>query len=142
MSAALARLNQRLAHDLREPLQIGIGLHVGPVILGHMGHGRATALTAIGDTVNVASRLEALTKELSVELVVSSRLAEAAAIELGGFEERRIEIRGRRRPLRVRLVGDAHDLPLTIPSSAAPPARAWRAGLGWLPRSGPTIGRM
>ena len=98
MAGALDRLNRRLEHDLREPLQIGIGLHVGPVILGQMGYGRATTLTAIGDTVNVASRLETLTKEFEVELVVSSRLAEAAGVDLGGFEERRIEIRGRRRP--------------------------------------------
>jgi adenylate cyclase len=132
MSGALDQLNHRLANDLREPLRIGIGLHVGPVILGQMGYGRATTLTAIGDTVNVASRLEALTKEVAVELVVSSRLAEAAGIDLGGFEERRIEIRGRQRPLRVRLVGDARTLPLDVESAAgaASPARAWLAGVG------------
>ena len=130
MSSALERLNRRLAHDLREPLRLGIG-HVGPVILGHMGYGRAATLTAIGDTVNVASRLEALTKELEVELVVSSRLAEAAGLDLGAFEERRIEIRGRRRPLRVRLVGDARTLPLEpVPAGAGAPARAWLAGVG------------
>jgi adenylate cyclase len=132
MSGALDQLNHRLANDLREPLRIGIGLHVGPVILGQMGYGRAATLTAIGDTVNVASRLEALTKEVAVELVVSSRLAEAAGIDLGGFEERRIEIRGRQRPLRVRLVGDARTLPLDVESAAgaAPRPRAWLAGVG------------
>jgi adenylate cyclase len=132
MAGALDQLNHRLAHDLREPLRIGIGLHVGPVILGHMGYGRATTLTAIGDTVNVASRLEALTKELAVDLVVSSRLAEAAGVDLSGFEERRIEIRGRRRPLRVRLVGDAGALPLEAAPAGAAAAAAWdwRAGLG------------
>ena len=132
MAAALARLNRRLEHDLREPLQIGIGLHVGPVILGHMGYGRAATLTAIGDTVNVASRLETLTKEFEVELVVSSRLAEAAGVDLGSFEERRIEIRGRRRPLRVRLVGEVGALPLeAVPEGlASAPARAWLASLG------------
>ena len=137
MSAALTRLNQRLADDLREPLRIGIGLHVGPVILGQMGYGRATTLTAIGDTVNVASRLEALTKEHAVELVVSTRLAERAGIELAGFEEQRIEIRGRRRPLRVRLVGDAGSLPLgAIPADATPSTRAWLAGFGRVMRAG------
>ena len=97
-----------------------------------MGYGRATTLTAIGDTVNVASRLETLTKEFEVELVVSSRLAEAAGIDLGAFEERRIEIRGRRRPLRVRLVGDVGALPLeAVPEGvASAPARAWLASLG------------
>jgi adenylate cyclase len=131
MSAALDDLNRRLADELREPLRIGIGLHVGPVILGHMGYGRATTLTAIGDTVNVASRLEALTKEFEVELVVSSRLAEAAKIDLGAFEERRIEVRGRRRPLRVRLIAHAGALPLEDTPAVDPgrPARAWLAGL-------------
>jgi adenylate cyclase len=132
MAAALGQLNRRLQHDLREPLQVGIGLHVGPVILGHMGYGRATALTAIGDTVNVASRLETLTKEFEVDLVVSSRLAEAAGIDLSAFEERRIESRGRRRPLRVRLVRDVGALSLqAVPESlATAPAPAWLASFG------------
>jgi adenylate cyclase len=121
MAFALEQLNQELAHDLPEPLRIGIGLHVGPAILGDMGYGRASSLTAVGDTVNVAARLEALAKELEAQLVTSSRLAERAGIELDGFEERRIEIRGRRRPLRVRLVPDARALPVE-PSAAPRPA--------------------
>ena len=51
---------------------MGIGIHAGPVIVGEMGYGHATSLTAIGDAVNTASRLEALTKELGVQLVFSS----------------------------------------------------------------------
>jgi adenylate cyclase len=138
MSAALDMLNHRLADELREPLRIGIGLHVGPVILGHMGYGRATTLTAIGDTVNVASRLEALTKAFEVELVVSSRLAEAAGVDLGGFEERRIEVRGRRRPMRVRLVDDAGALRLenAAEGGKASPPRAWLAGFERAIRAG------
>ena len=49
----------------------------GPVIVGEMGYARATSLTAIGDAVNTASRLEALTKEFGAELVVSEEVAEA-----------------------------------------------------------------
>ena len=82
MALALDELNRELAHDLREPLRIGIGLHAGPVILGEMGYRRATSLTAIGDPVNVASRLEALTKELGAQLVVSAALAERAGVDL------------------------------------------------------------
>ncbi|MGH6901049.1 MAG: adenylate/guanylate cyclase domain-containing protein, partial [Geminicoccaceae bacterium] len=114
MAFALEQLNLELAADLGEPLRIGIGLHVGPAILGEMGFGRAASLTAIGDTVNVAARLEALTKDFDVQMVASTRLAERAGIDLGAFEERRIEIRGRRRPLRVRLVGEARALPLEV----------------------------
>ena len=131
MADALARLNQELEHDLRAPLQMGIGLHVGPVILGEMGFGRAAALTAIGDTVNVASRLEALTKEVGVQLVVSARLAERAGVDLAAFELREIEIRGRRRPLRVRLVADAGALPVDGTASIKPEMATWRELLGW-----------
>jgi adenylate cyclase len=114
MAVALERLNAHLAHDLREPLRMGIGLHVGPVILGEMGYRRATSLTAVGDTVNVAARLETLTKELAVQLAVSARLAERGGIDLAAFELRQIEIRGRQRPLRVRLVPDAKALPVAL----------------------------
>ncbi len=123
MALALEDLNQRLADDLPEPLRMGIGLHAGPVILGEMGYRRATSLTAIGDTVNVASRLETLTKEFGVQLVVSARLAERAGVDLAECEMRRIEVRGRRRPLRVRLVKDARSLPLEAAVEAADTAR-------------------
>ena len=55
---ALEDLNEALSGDLELPLRIGIGLHAGPSIVGEMGYERATQLTAIGDTVNIASRLE------------------------------------------------------------------------------------
>jgi adenylate cyclase len=97
-----------------------------------MGYRRATSLTAVGDTVNVAARLEALTKEFDVQLVTSTRLAEHAGVDLGAFEERRIEIRGRRRPLRVRLVGDLAALPVAAAAAGppAPPTFARLTGFG------------
>jgi adenylate cyclase len=131
MGFALEQLNRELAHDLPDPLRIAIGLHVGPAILGEMGYRRATSLTAVGDTVNVAARLEALTKEFDVPLVTSTRLAERAGVDLGAFEERRIEIRGRRRPLRVRLVGDVGALPVeAAPAGPPPPTFARLTGFG------------
>ncbi|MGE3936918.1 MAG: adenylate/guanylate cyclase domain-containing protein, partial [Rhodospirillaceae bacterium] len=71
MAERLDELNRALAHDLERPLRIGIGIHVGPVIIGEMGYGRASGLTAIGDAVNTASRLETLTKQFACQLVVS-----------------------------------------------------------------------
>jgi adenylate cyclase len=132
MAAALDHLNQELAHDLPEPLRIAMGLHVGPAILGDMGYGRASSLTAVGDTVNVAARLEALAKEFEVQLVASTRLAERAGVDLGALEERRIEIRGRQRPLRVRLVPDTVALPVELTASRPPaePAIAQLLSLG------------
>ena len=111
MAENLADLNRDIRVDLQEPLRIGIGLHVGPVILGEMGYGRATSLTAIGDVVNVASRLEALTKEFGAELVVSASLAKRAGVELADADAHNIDIRGRRRPLRVHVIHEAASLP-------------------------------
>jgi adenylate cyclase len=125
MALALDALNRELEHDLREPLRIGIGLHAGPVILGEMGYRRATSLTAIGDPVNVASRLEALTKELGAQLVVSAALAERGGIDLTRFDLRQIEIRGRRRPLRIRVVEDARALPVADAPATRLDARPW-----------------
>ncbi len=101
MAAAVDDLNEAMSGDIDQPLRIGIGLHSGPSIVGEMGYGRTTPLTAIGDTVNIASRLEALTKELSAELVVSQELLDQAGVELGGHERHEVEIRGRQGRLSV-----------------------------------------
>lgn len=110
MSERLAEMNAVLRGDLPEPLRIGIGIHSGPVIVGEMGYGAAVSLTAVGDTVNTASRLEALTKEFGVQLVVSEPVIQAAGAALSGFPREKIELRGRRSTLTVIAVNDARRL--------------------------------
>lgn len=107
----LGELNRSLENDLDRPLRIGIGIHSGSVILGEMGYGRATAMTAIGDSVNTASRLEALTKEFKAELVVSEPVAIRAGLDLGAFPRHEIEVRGRAGQLAVFVVGETASLP-------------------------------
>ena len=111
MSAQLRDLNMLLAADLPRPLRIGIGIHAGPAIVGEMGYAAATSLTAIGDAVNTASRLEAATKEFGAELVLSQRVADLAGLDLTRFEVRETVVRGRSEPLAVRIVGAARELP-------------------------------
>lgn len=111
MAEHLEDLNRSLASDLSEPLRIGIGLHSGSVIVGEMGYGPATSLTAIGDAVNTASRLEALTKEYGAQLIVSAPLAKHAGIDLGDFEQLQIDVRGRSQPLDIHVLNSALDLP-------------------------------
>jgi adenylate cyclase len=110
MAVALDELNEALSGDLDQPLRIGIGLHAGYSIVGEMGYQRATQLTAIGDTVNTASRLESLTKEFGAELVVSQELVERAGVALPDAPHEHVEIRGRQERLDVRVVRRATDL--------------------------------
>jgi adenylate cyclase len=107
----LEELNRSLENDLDRPLRIGIGIHSGSVILGEMGYGRATAMTAIGDSVNTASRLEALTKEFKAELVLSEPVAIRAGLDLGAFPRHEIELRGRAGQLAVFVVDTTASLP-------------------------------
>jgi adenylate cyclase len=122
MALKLDELNQALKADLPEPLRMGIGIHVGPVIVGDMGYGAARGLTAIGDAVNTASRLEDLTKSFGVELVVSEEVAELSGLDVTAFERRLTDIRGRREALSVRLIPAARDLPTEGEPIRAPAA--------------------
>ena len=110
MSAALDDLNEALSGDLDQPLRIGIGLHAGPAIVGEMGYDRAASLTAIGDTVNTASRLESLTKDFKVELVVSQELVDRAGVDLSAEPMHEVDIRGRQGKLAVRAILSGRDL--------------------------------
>jgi len=91
------------------------GIHMGPAIVGEMGYGRAVSLTAIGDAVNTASRLESLTKDFAAELVVSDSVARAADMDLSAFPAHEAVVRGREGTLAVRAVGSpkrASSIPL------------------------------
>ena len=118
MSERMGELNASLRGEIERPLRIGIGIHAGPIIIGEMGYGGATAMTAIGDAVNTASRLEELTKEYTVELVVSEAVVARAGFDLSGFPRQEVEIRGKSETLAVRTLTSAAELP----ASAAAPA--------------------
>jgi adenylate cyclase len=110
MIQALETLNDTLMHDLDKPLKIGIGIHAGPAIVGEMGYSRATTLTAMGDTVNTASRLESMTKDLGAALVVSQHTADLARIDLTRFPRHALSVRGRAEPLGVYAIANVLDL--------------------------------
>ena len=103
-AAAIARgvedLNGTLHRDLGHPLRLAMGLHAGVAIVGEMGYGPATSLTAVGDVVNVASRLEGLAKQLDAELVVSDGTVRLAGLRLASGEARELAVRGRAAPVR------------------------------------------
>ncbi|MEM1391522.1 MAG: adenylate/guanylate cyclase domain-containing protein [Pseudomonadota bacterium] len=101
MAQKLEELNEALAGDLDEPLHIGIGVHTGTAIVGKMGYKRTSSLTAIGDVVNTASRLESATKELGVQTVISKKTVLYSSLKLDHAVEQEISVRGRKEPITV-----------------------------------------
>jgi len=83
MLAALRAWNgERTAAGLPQ-LKMGLGLHYGPVVAGDIGSRRSMAYATVGDTTNVTSRLQALTRELGASIVASSALVAAIESEAG-----------------------------------------------------------
>jgi adenylate cyclase len=95
MLARLDQLNRRLAGELKQPLRIGIGIHFAEAIVGAMGPPHSQIISAIGDTVNTAARLESLTKEYGTPVVISHRAAETAGIDLRGLPLHEAPVKGR-----------------------------------------------
>jgi adenylate cyclase len=115
------KLNPLLATELKEPLKIGVGIHTGPAVVGRMGYGSAIHLTAIGDTVNVASRLQDLTKEYACQLVISEQVALQAGINVSLFPRHELTVRNRRESLTIFAIDD---IPALVHQPSAPPKGA------------------
>jgi adenylate cyclase len=77
MVASLEALNRAWSEQGRPPLQVGVGVNTGPVAVGNMGSDRLFDYTAIGDNVNLASRLEGLNKYYGTSILISDTTAKA-----------------------------------------------------------------
>jgi adenylate cyclase len=80
------------------PLRIGIGLNTGPCVVGNMGSDFRFNYSVLGDTVNVAARLEARTKDYRLPLVIGSRTAEKAKQKFATMEIDLIQVKGKKEP--------------------------------------------
>ena len=103
---------------MKEGLRIGVGIHGGEAIVGTMGPPDHPIVSAIGDNVNIAARLEAQTKTFGVPLVVSVAVAHHAGIDLSRFPTDRVTVRGRREPLDVHVIAEPEAIPLDEAVSA------------------------
>src|SRR5438128_2139333 len=164
MLAALAAWNvEREAAGL-QPLQMGLGLHYGPVVAGDIGSRRSMAYATVGDTTNVTSRLQSLTRELRVAIVASAALVAAVEQEaadltlLHGLTSRRARggllypgraahagwsipallrrgmLVGTLSPSAGGPIGDAHGSHPVASPAVGPGVRAHRGHVGDLPR--------
>jgi adenylate cyclase len=110
MQSRLAELNREMPHKAEAPwpgiVNIGIGLNAGPCCVGNMGSAQRLSYSLIGDTVNLASRIEGLTKQYGVSIALGEELAE----QLDGFAILQLDcvrVVGRDRPATIYvLVGD------------------------------------
>ncbi len=116
IDTALDRLNAELDSEAHPKLRIGIGLHVGQLVIGRIGHPDSASLTVIGRPVNVASRLEALSKEKGCQLVLSRDLARMAGVQAKGIPTEHVTVRGASEALEVLLVPRASQLAPRTPS--------------------------
>ena len=110
ISKQIKMLSQDLSKEFSAELKCGMGIHSGQSIVGMMGYGDTVSRTAIGDNVNVASRLEQMTKAYNSELIISKQVAEQAALKTSYFVEKSVEVRGRNEKLDIVSIPDASQL--------------------------------
>jgi len=84
------------------------------VIVGDIGYRDHMVFTALGDAVNVAARLQDMTKSLACEVVVSDEVRAAAGLPADALPQHDVEIRGRNEPMIVRTIADARTLPALV----------------------------
>ncbi|HDQ26819.1 MAG TPA: adenylate/guanylate cyclase domain-containing protein [bacterium] len=95
MRKKLAKLNEKWAAEGRPGLKIGIGINSGEVIAGNMGSIKRMEYTVIGDTVNLASRVETLNKELGTELLISGKTYERVKDRVKVKKYTEIKVKGK-----------------------------------------------
>jgi adenylate cyclase len=100
-------MNHEFGTELQEPIQFGIGIHGGEVIIGDIGFRDHTVFTALGDAVNVAARLQDMTKALNCTVVVSEDVCKNAGIAPDRLTRIDVAIRGRDQPMAVCTAADA-----------------------------------
>ncbi len=99
MVAGLEELNCKWAEQGRRQISVGIGLNTGPVNVGNMGSDKRLAWTVMGDNVNLASRLEGMTKQYRSRVIISESTYAQVAHQFVAREVDRIRVKGKKQPV-------------------------------------------
>lgn len=111
VAANIDALNGALEQQLKAKIRFGIGVHCGRAVMGEIGFRDHVTFTAIGDPLNVASRLEQLTKEVGCEAIVSEQVFEQAGVSAEGLPQLAARVRGRDDLVPVRVLSKAAQMP-------------------------------
>ena len=128
VAANVEYLNHQFAADLKQPIRFGIGIHGGDVIVGEIGFRDHTVFTALGDAVNVAARLQDMTKAMNCQVLASEEVCALAKLSSDLLSRAEVTIRGRNETMAVRLAEDSTVLTSLLECEADQP-RADAAGV-------------
>jgi adenylate cyclase len=98
IAAAIERMN---ADKVIPPTRIGMGLHAGPAVTGSVGSDERKEYTIIGDTVNLASRVEQLTKQYRSVLLVTDAVWQVVKADYPGRPLDPVTVKGREEPVAI-----------------------------------------
>lgn len=115
---ALDHVNAKLEEEVGRSLRVGMGIDAGTLVVGRIGFGETVDFTVIGTPVNVASRLESLTKETSCQIMLSRTVADHAKWTPSNEFTTSIQVRGVAEPVEVIGIVRGRDLPVSILSAA------------------------
>ncbi len=101
MSQALTKLTARWIVQGRPPIDIGVGIHTGAVLVGNMGSSKRFNFTILGDNVNLASRLEGLNKQFGTRIILSEVTYEQVRERVVAREIDLIRVKGKTQPVRI-----------------------------------------
>jgi adenylate cyclase len=104
IASKLGRLGELLRDDLGDPLRFGIGMDGSRCVTGEIGFGDHMTVTAFGDALAVAARLQDLTKELACEALVTDAVMRIGEIDAEHFPLHQADLRGFDRPVPVRII--------------------------------------
>ena len=118
IAANVEGLNRALAYGPVEPIRFGIGLHAGMIVAGDIGYKRHAQFTVIGDPVNVAARLQDLTKAFGCEVLMSEEVCVQAGVRLDDLPAHEVDAKGREARIKARSVARAADLAALMDAKA------------------------